>query len=562
MDRDERLAMLLDQLANASASGSGADLESLARDNPDLEQELRELWATMMLADDFGSFEADLPGRETLEDSGAAPVRATHVPPAFGDYEPLAEIGRGGMGVVYRARQISLDRLVAVKMILRGALASDSDIARFRVEAESAARISHPNIVPVYEVGERDGQPYFSMQLVEGTTLSQKLADGPLTPRDAASLLAPVCRAVAEAHRNGVLHRDLKPSNILIDATGRPFVTDFGLAKRMIPTGDSGSNELASEHVSLTETGAAIGTPSYMAPEQAAGQRGGIGPATDVYSLGSILYAILTGRPPFQAASPVDTVLMVLEQEPVPPRVLNPQADPDLEMVALKCLQKPADLRYADAAELADDLEAWLRNEPVSARSSQFTQVLSRVFRETHHAAVLENWGVLWMWHSLVVLSLCVVTNLLQWRDAADSNPSRWPYLGLWCVGLSIWAAIFYSLRRRAGPVTFIERQIVHVWAGSMIASMLLYFVEWMLDLPVLKLSPVIALVSGMVFLVKASLLNGRFYFQAAALFLTGAVMAIIPRTTLPDVSISVYGVVSGLSFFVPGMKYYRQRKR
>jgi len=562
MDRDERLAMLLDQLANANASGGGVDLESLARDNPDLEQELRELWATMMLADDFGSFDADLIGHATLDAADAAPIRTAHVPPAFGDYEPLAEIGRGGMGVVYRARQISLDRPVAVKMILRGALASGSDIARFRVEAESAARISHPNIVPVYEVGERDGQPYFSMQLVEGTTLSQKLADGPLTPRDAASLLAPVCRAVAEAHRNGVLHRDLKPSNILIDPTGRPFVTDFGLAKRMTPTGDSERDDHSGEHMSLTDTGAAIGTPSYMAPEQAAGQRGEIGPATDVYSLGSILYAMLTVRPPFQAASPVDTILMVLEQEPVPPRVLNPQADPDLEMVALKCLQKPTDLRYADAAELADDLEAWLRNEPVSARSSQFTQVLSRVFRETHHAAVLENWGVLWMWHSLVVLSLCVVTNLLQWRDAANSNPSRWPYLGLWCVGLSIWAAIFYSLRRRAGPVTFIERQIVHVWAGSMIASMLLYFVEWMLDLPVLKLSPVIALVSGMVFLVKASLLNGRFYFQAAALFLTGAVMAIIPRTTLPDVSISVYGVVSGLSFFIPGMKYYRQRKR
>ncbi len=558
MDRDERLAMLLDQLANASASPGGVDLESLARDNPDLDQELRELWATMILAEDFGSFEGDLTGRETLDDSDIESARAAHIPPSFGDYEPLAEIGRGGMGVVYRARQISLDRPVALKMILRGALASGSDVARFRVEAESAARISHPNIVPVFEVGERDGQPYFSMQLVEGTTLSQKLADGPLSPREAASLLALVCRAVAEAHQNGVLHRDLKPSNILIDATGRPFVTDFGLAKRMTPTGDS---EL-DRHASLTDTGAAIGTPSYMAPEQAAGQRGEIGPATDVYSLGSILYAMLTGHPPFQAASPVDTVLMLLEQDPVPPRVLNPQADPDLEMIALKCLQKPADLRYADAAELADDLEAWLRNEPVSARSSQFTQVISRVFRETHHAAVLENWGVLWMWHSLVVLSLCVVTNLLQWRDAASSNPSRWPYLGLWCVGLSVWAAIFYSLRRRAGPVTFIERQIVHVWAGSMIASMLLYFVEWMLDLPVLKLSPVIALVSGMVFLVKASLLNGRFYFQAVALFLTGAVMAVIPRTTLPDVSISVYGVVSGLSFFVPGMKYYRQRKR
>lgn len=558
MDRDERLALLLDQLANDTSADSAATLEDVVRENPDLEQELRELWATMLLAEDFGSFDAMLSGDPTLDEPNEN-RSPRGVPAPFGDYEPQEEIGRGGMGVVYRSRQTSLDRTVALKMILRGSLASDSDVARFRVEAESAARISHPNIVPVYEVGEYEGQPYFAMQLVQGTTLSQKLTDGPLTPHEAASLLAPVCRAVAEAHNNGVLHRDLKPSNILIDETGRPFVTDFGLAKKMTPS-EAGEDGAAS----LTDTGAAIGTPSYMAPEQAAGQRGEIGPGTDVYSLGAILYAMLTGRPPFQAASPVDTVLMVLEQEPVPPRVLNRKADPDLEMVAMKCLQKPTDLRYADAAELAEDLEAWLRHEPVTARSSQFTQVLSRAFRETHHASVLENWGVLWMWHSLVVLSLCGVTNWMQWRDAAGGaeSPSRWPYLSLWCVGLSVWAVIFYSLRRRAGPVTFVERQIVHVWAGSMIASMLLYFVEWMLDLPVLKLSPVIALVSGMVFLIKASMLNGRFYIQAATLFLTGGVMAIIPRTDLPDLSILLYGVVSGLSFFVPGLKYYRQRSR
>lgn len=562
MDRDERLAMVLDELAAGTASASTAALEAAIRANPDLEQDLRELWATMILAEDFGSIDALLSGDQTLE-RGADPDSVPRIPGAFGDYEPLAEIGRGGMGVVYEARQTSLDRTVALKMILRGTLASESDIARFRVEAESAARISHPNIVPVYEVGEHDEQPYFSMQLVDGRTLSQVLADGPLTPHEAASLLAPVCRAVAEAHRNSVLHRDLKPSNILIDETGRPYVTDFGLAKRM-PAAGTKVDDAEGTAASLTDTGAAIGTPSYMAPEQAAGQRGEIGPETDVYSLGAILYAMLTGRPPFQAASPVDTVLMVLEQDPVPPRLLNPKADPDLEMVAMKCLQKPTDLRYSDAAALADDLEAWLRHEPVSARSSQLTQVLSRAFRETHHASVLENWGVLWMWHSLVVLSLCVVTNLLQWQDAASGteSPSRWPYLSLWCIGLSVWAVIFFSLRRRSGPVTFVERQIVHVWAGSMIASMLLYFVEWMLDLPVLKLSPVIALVSGMVFLVKASMLNGRFYIQAAALFLTGGVMAVIPGTELPDFSILLYGVVSGLSFFVPGLKYYRQRNR
>lgn len=559
--------MLLEQLANESQDGRQPDLEAVVRENPDLELELRELWATMILAEDFASFsgmaEASASGDEpTAGDTTSLSNDGGRLPEPFADYEPAAEIGRGGMGVVYRARQTSLDRQVALKMILRGALASPEDVARFQAEAEAAARLNHPSIVQVFDVGEHLGQPYFSMQYIEGTTLARRLADGPLPSREAARLLIPVCRGVAEAHRNGVLHRDLKPSNILIDPDGRPFVTDFGLAKRIQPSGQPQNEPGAAADVeTLTNSGAIIGTPSYMAPEQAAGQRGQMGEASDVYSLGAILYAMLTGRPPFQAASPVDTVLMVLEQDPVPPRVLNPGADADLEMIAMKCLQKPADLRYRDAAALADDLEAWLNHEPISARSSQFSDVLSRAFRETHHASVLENWGILWMLHSAVVLLLCLVTNVLQWRDAVRGTSSRWPYMSIWCVGLGIWAIIFYNLRRRAGPVTFVERQIVHVWAGSMIVSTLLYFVEWQLGLPVLSLSPVIGLVSGMVFLVKASLLNGRFYFQSAALFATGAVMAVIPQTNLPDVSISLYGLVAGLSFFLPGLKYYRQRE-
>jgi eukaryotic-like serine/threonine-protein kinase len=566
IDRDERLAELLEQLAKESRDGRQPNLETVVLQNSDLELELRELWATMILAEDFASFSQVIDG---INDAGEE--TSTHVESAarsdapllepFDDYEPVIEIGRGGMGVVYRARQSSLDRQVALKMILRGALASPEDVARFQAEAEAAARLNHPNIVQVYEVGEHLGQPYFSMQHVEGTTLSRKIAEGPLPSREAARLIIPVCRGVAEAHRNGVLHRDLKPSNILIDEDGRPFVTDFGLAKRIPPSGQLRDDDDATPDVeTLTNSGEIIGTPSYMAPEQAAGQRGQIGEASDVYSLGAILYAMLTGRPPFQAASPVDTILMVLEQEPVPPRVLNPGADSDLEMIAMKCLQKPTDLRYQDAASLADDLEAWINHETISARSSQFTDVLSRAFRETHHASVLENWGILWMLHSAVVLVLCLLTNVLQWRDAADGTSSRWPYMSIWCLGLGVWAIIFYNLRRRAGPVTFVERQIVHVWAGSMIVSTLLYFVEWQMGLAVLQLSPVIGLISGMVFLVKASLLNGRFYIQAAALFITGGVMAVIPQTNLPDFSISLYGVVAGLSFFLPGLKYYRQR--
>jgi len=336
-------------------------------------------------------------------------------------------------------------------------------------------------------------------------------------------------------------------------------VTDFGLARRFSPaSSDSESGQGAPFAASLTQSGEILGTPGYMAPEQAAGQRGSINPGTDVYSLGANLYAMLTGRPPFQAASPVDTVLMVLEQDPPLPRLLNPKVDPDLEMIALKCLQKPSDLRYASPAVLADDLEAYLANEPISARSSHFYQVVSRAFRETHHAAVLENWGLLWIWHSLVLLVLCLVTNAMQFQHVT----ARLPYLGLWVVGLWVWAYIFWNLRRRAGLITFVERQIAHVWAGSMACSTCLFAVEAMLGLPVLQLSPVLGLVSGMVFLVKAGILSGAFYIQAVLLFLTAGIMAVVQQPGQPDAGIAIFGIVSAACFFFPGWKYYRQRVR
>jgi serine/threonine-protein kinase len=554
MDGDERLALILDDLIQQEQAGKKPDFEAVLRANPDLETELRQLWMTVILAEDFAGSD---PSEASNSEVSHRPFDGV-LPREFNGLEPLGELGRGGMGIVYRARQKSLGRTVALKMILRNDLASAADIARFRAEAEAAARLDHPHIVPVYEVGEHQGRPYFCMKLIEGSTLSTRLATGPLPAREAAELLSPIARAIAHAHHCGVLHRDIKPSNILIDLDGRPYVTDFGLAKR-VASSDPRDLDAPSLH-SLTQSGAVLGTPSYMAPEQAAGQRGSIAVETDVYSLGAVLYAMLTGRPPFQAASPVETVLMVLEQDPVPPRVLNPRADTDLELIAMKCLQKPQDLRYRSADALADDLDAYLRHEPISARSSQFTQVLSRAFRETHHASLLENWGLLWMWHSLVVLVLCLSTNYLQWRDTVAGHSSRWPYLALWVVGMSIWAAIFYGLRRRSGPVTFVERQIVHVWASSMIASMLLFAIEAALELPALYLSPVIGLISGMVFLVKASILTGKFYVQSVTLFLTGLLMAIIAHSDLPDFSISLYGVISAGSFFVPGLKYYRQR--
>lgn len=553
--QDDLIASLLERVLESSRGTSTEALESIIGEHPELATELRELWATMQIAEDFANL-SQLAIDETT--SNPSSVGAPSTPPQdFGDFELLEEIGRGGMGVVYRARQKSLDRSVALKMILRGDDASLTEVARFRSEAEAAAQLHHPNIVNVYEVGDFQGRPFFSMKLIEGTTLARRLLDGPLPSRLAAEMLAPICRAIADAHRHGVLHRDLKPSNILIDQDGRTYVSDFGLAKRILSDSSHLPNGTGSD-APLTITGAVLGTPGYMAPEQAAGQRGQVSSATDIYALGAILYAMLTGRPPFQAATALDTILMVREQDPLPPRMLNPKADADLEMICLKCLQKPADLRYSSADTLADDLEAYLQSEPISARSSQFSQIISLAFRETHHASILENWGLLWMWHSLAVVLLCVMTNWMHLRGVQ----SRWPYATMWSAGTTGWAFIFWELRRRSGPITFVERQIAHVWAGSVGSSMFLYGLEWQMDLPPLTLSPVLALFAGNVFFAKAGILSGKFYVQGVALYLTAVLMAILQRHPATDFGLSLLGVVLGISFFLPGWKYHRQRTR
>ncbi|HEX3149913.1 MAG TPA: WD40 repeat domain-containing serine/threonine protein kinase [Gemmataceae bacterium] len=274
-----------------------------------------------------------------------------------GDHELMDEIARGGMGVVYRARHLSLNRIVALKMILSGRLASAGDLLRFRQEAEATAHLDHPNVLPIYDVGEHDGRPYFSMKLAEGGTVADRVAELTRDPRAAAALMEQVARGVHYAHQRGILHRDLKPSNILLADRdfATPLITDFGLAKKV--EGDS----------SLTQSGAILGTPSYMAPEQARGEKQ-LTTAADVYALGAILYELLAGRPPFKGESIAQTLRLVEEQDPPPPQRLNPAADPDLEAVALKCLEKEPARRYESAGALADDLHRWQSGEPVSAR--------------------------------------------------------------------------------------------------------------------------------------------------------------------------------------------------
>jgi WD40 repeat protein/tRNA A-37 threonylcarbamoyl transferase component Bud32 len=300
----------------------------------------------------------ELPDLETGVGAAIRRAVANPAPPGskLGKYELIGKLAQGGMGVVYKARQVDLNRIVALKTIKAGALATDREIHLFQVEAEAVAKLDHPNIVPILEVGEQDGVRYYSMKLVEGQNLQECLARFQDRPRPLARLVAQVAEAIHHAHLRGVLHRDLKPANILIDADDQPHVVDWGLAKRLdVPADES-------------TAGGAAGTPSFMSPEQARGQRESMTTVTDVYGLGTILYSLLAGRPPFQTGSNYETIRQVIERDPVPPRLVNPGVDPDLETICLKCLAKDPKERYASARELAEELERWLRGEPIQAR--------------------------------------------------------------------------------------------------------------------------------------------------------------------------------------------------
>jgi hypothetical protein len=370
--REQQVNRILAEYLEAQRLGRAQDPEDLLRQYPELAVDLQSFFADRnqfgQMADQLGPIAGPAP---TL---GAAPTlapdAAAEAGPAlstvryFGDYELLEEIARGGMGVVYKARQVSLNRLVALKMILTGQLASTQDVQRFHTEAEAAANLDHPNIVPIHEVGEHEGQHYFSMKLIAGSSLAQELGVRSQEPgvsrereRWAAEIVAAVARAVHHAHQRGVLHRDLKPGNILLDADGQPHVTDFGLARRV------------ADGARQTRTGDIVGTPSYMPPEQARGEKG-LTIGVDVYSLGAILYELLAGRPPFRAETPLETVMQVLEREPEPPSKFAPHIDRDLETICLKCLEKEPGQRYGSAEALAADLQNWLRGEPIRARPS------------------------------------------------------------------------------------------------------------------------------------------------------------------------------------------------
>src|SRR6516164_5739513 len=334
---------------------SGKTPEEVCSDCPELLPEVRQRWQAFCRIDPEVGALLPEPGTRP-EATVITPPMLTAGLPQIPGYEVEAVLGRGGMGVVFKARHLTLKRVVALKMLLAGAYARPEELARFRREAEAVAALRHPNIVQVHDAGDITGRPYFTMECVEGGSLAQSLAGKPQPPRRAAELVATLASAVQFAHKSGFIHRDLKPGNVLLTADGVPKITDFGLVRSIVAGPE------------VTRSGDFLGTPCYMAPEQARGHASAVGPAADIYALGVVLYEMLAGRPPFEGSTAAETLQKVIGEDPAAPSRLNPKVPPDLDTICLKCLQKSPARRYASAQDLADDLRRFLEGKPVHAR--------------------------------------------------------------------------------------------------------------------------------------------------------------------------------------------------
>ncbi len=459
----------------------------------------------------------------------------------WGDYDLIRELGRGGMGVVYEAWHRSLNRTVALKMIKSGELAERDEIDRFLGEARAAARLDHSGIVPVYEVGEVEERPYFSMAYVPGRSLADVVRDGPMEPNRAAELLREIAEAVTYAHERGIVHRDLKPSNVLLDEFGQPRVLDFGLAKLL----DDGPG--------LTATGDVLGTPAYMPPEQAEGRTADVGPRSDVYSLGAVLYQVLTGRPPFQAATLAATLQQVLDVEPAPPRQVNPAVPVELEAICLTCLRKNPAERYESAAAFADDLRRFLEGESIRARAEGvWSRATRQMLRETRHTEMLARWSRVWKCHAVITFLILAVANGML----VGGVQSAWSYLGLAFGGMAAMGLAVWQFRFRDGePLSPVERQIGPIWNMFAAIAAVTALLGIPLGLTVQQVVPVILLECGLCMGCMASILGGSFYPLAGT-----CVLVAVVATYVPAIGPIVAGVCFAVGLWIPAARYAERK--
>lgn len=521
---ERAIAAYLDDLAHGKVHDPGELLAAHPDSADDLRQFLEDHERILQLAQPWRSDESgrlssgqDTPHshHEPTNPDGRLEQTAVFEAPGsrlgrFGDYELLHEIARGGMGVVYKARQLSLNRIVAIKMILQGRLQEGEDIERFQLEAKAIAKLTHPHIVVIHDVGQCGDQHYFSMEYVEGQSLAELLRGGSLTFQKSVEYVEQVARAVHFAHQHGVIHRDIKPSNVLIDETDRARVTDFGLAKHI----DRGQE--------LTVTGQLLGTPAYMAPEQITNRHGEIGPSCDVYGLGVLLYELLTGQPPFRGRDHIDTLLQILECDPPEPRQLNPNIPRELEVICLKCLEKDPKHRYASAGALAEDLGRYLQGDSLSISSPKMVDRVVRTLersqfdREVQAASrfVLNVAWIAFLAHAAVYVNYLMraphpFANVIATRlaEAVAMFLAFWP-----------WRKSWFPPRGAAA------RQLWSIWLGYLIGSLMLFVLDFLLTpqgevFYGLRAYPAMAVLASLCFFVLGSSYWGYCYVLGAVFF-------------------------------------------
>ena len=442
------------------------------------------------------------------------PGESARPAPLITGYEILGELGRGGMGVVYKARHIGLNRIVALKMILSGAHAGAEELQRFRMEGEAVAQLAHPGIVQVFEIGEHEGRPFFTLEFVDGGALTDRLKSGPLNTGDAARVLETLSRTMHAAHLKKIIHRDLKPANVLLTREGAPKITDFGLAKRL----DSAEG--------LTASGAIMGTPAYMAPEQARGQIREIGPRTDVYALGAILYELLTGRAPFRGATSIELLQQVADVAPQKPRSFSSNVDPALEAICLKCLEKNPDDRYPSAELLAADLAAFLRGDRVLAEQNRNLRVLQLLTRDTRHMEVMARFRRVNMANASTIFVFSILTEILQ-RTATVSTPVL---AGVWALGaLIILFNVWWFRYRDPLPAALIERQISMVFAFFLLVAILTGVLMYHQGQTPPEILPVLFVEASFAVGAMAIIMGGTFYVASVLTALLGLAMGFVP---------------------------------